>query len=312
MFDHIIVPLDGSPLAESALPDALALADATGASVTLLQVVPPSHQMLDYNLRYDAAAESEQLDRAGDALEVRARSLSSPGRCVRSYVTVGDAAEEIVRYAERVGGQCIVMATHGWGGVLHWAFGSVARKVLTTARVPTLVIRPQGVPEHPDRPATIRTILVPQDGSERAEAAIPVARELAQKLHARLTLARIVPVLTEMFVGSPYTPLMRSTYTDEAMGAARTAARAHLDVLARGLRSDGIAVETIVNDGSPVDRLLNLLNEQPRDLVVMSTHGRTGISRWVMGSVAERLVEASHTPVFIVRAGDAVAGDQKA
>src|SRR3954469_19903983 len=85
MFEHIVVPLDGSPLAESVLSSALALADATGAAVTLLQVVPPSREMLDYNLRYDATSEAEALERAGDALDERAKSLNTRGRCVRSY-----------------------------------------------------------------------------------------------------------------------------------------------------------------------------------------------------------------------------------
>ncbi len=119
MFSGITVPLDGSPLAESALPYALALADAMGMPMTLVHVVPRGYHALDYQLRYDAADEATLLARASDTLEARAQSLRAETRRVETYVVAGDAAEEIVRFAERSAGRCIVMATHGWGGVLH-------------------------------------------------------------------------------------------------------------------------------------------------------------------------------------------------
>ncbi|HEY8292325.1 MAG TPA: universal stress protein, partial [Thermomicrobiales bacterium] len=155
MFSSITVPLDGSPLAESALPYALALGDAMRVPVTLMHVVSLPKLSLDYQLRYDATEEATLLARADNTLEARAQSLRGGGRRVDRYAAAGDAAEEIVRYAERSDGRCIVMATHGAGGMLHWAFGSVARKVLTTATVPTLIVRPRASPERPGEPATI-------------------------------------------------------------------------------------------------------------------------------------------------------------
>ena len=302
MFSGITVPLDGSSLAESALPYALALADAMGMPVTLVHAVPLPKLSLDYQLRYDASDEATLLARAGDALEARARSLRGGGRRVASYVVAGDAAEEIVRYAERSDGRCIVMATHGWGGVLHWAFGSTARKVITSATVPTLVVRPGAVPERPEEAATIRTILVPLDGSDLARGAIPIVKELAKPLGAAVTLARIVPMPTGMSMASPYTPMMTQPYFDETIAAQRAVAAAALDTIVGELRGAGIVATAVVQVGSPANRLLDLLGEETFDLVVLSSHGRTGIKRWALGSVAERLIESSHTPVLIVRA----------
>ncbi len=302
MFSGITVPLDGSPLAESALPYALALADAMGMPMTLVHVVPRGYHALDYALRYDAAGEAAALAQAGRELEARASALIGHERPVDTYVAVGDAAEEILRHAERSADRCIVMATHGAGGVLHWAFGSVARKVITGATVPTLVVRPRAVPERPEEPAPIKNILVPLDGSDLAREALTLAKTIARPLRATVTLARIVPIPTVMYMASPYTPMMTQPYFDEAIAAQREAAVADLDAIVGDLRTAGITATAVVQSGSPANQLLDLLADGHYDLVVMSSHGQTGIKRWALGSVAERLVEASHTPVLIVRA----------
>lgn len=188
------------------------------------------------------------------------------------------------------------------GVVLHWAFGSVARKVLTSATVPTLVVRPRAVSERPEQPATIRNILVPLDGSDLAREALTLVKTFAKSLGAAVTLVRIVPIPSGMYIASPYTPMMTQPYFDETIAVQREAAVAELDVIAGDLRAAGIAATSVVQAGSPANQLLDLLADGRYDLVVMSSHGRTGVKRWVLGSVAERLVEASHTPVLIVRA----------
>ncbi|MDQ6834427.1 MAG: universal stress protein [Chloroflexota bacterium] len=302
MSSRIIVPLDGSPLAESALPYALALASATGTTVTLMQVVPSSHLMRDYYVRYDASMEAEQAATAGAALEARARSLSSATLPINAYIAVGDAAEEIVRYAERGGETYIVMATHGRGGVLHWAFGSVARKVLTAATVPTLIVRSETEPERPAQAVTIRNLLVPLDGSTLAEKAVPLARDLARTLGAQVTLVRVVPFLTSL-IASPYEPMLAMN-DDGAMEEMRMSAREYLTKINQTFIAAGVTSDMVVKQGGAPIALLELLDTKKYDLVVMSTHGRTGAKRWVLGSVAERLVEASHTPVMLVRVSD--------
>jgi nucleotide-binding universal stress UspA family protein len=301
MFTHILVPLDGSPRAASALPYALALASVMDASLTLISVVPPTQMLPDYYIPYDAAMEAAQLAAAGDALDTLARSIRTQGARVTTVITVGGAADQILRYAEDNAVDAIIMASHGRGGAFHWAFGSVARKVITGATVPTLVVRAKDAPEHAETPAPIRSILVPLDGSALAEAVLPLVTDLARSCGASVTFARVVPFPGGIYMASPYAPLVASDTFDHAMEEARAAARVYLDATAERLRSAGITVEAVVHDGEPASRLLSLMDEDRYDLVVAATHGRTGIGRWVMGSVAERLIESSHTPVMLIR-----------
>jgi nucleotide-binding universal stress UspA family protein len=301
MFNHILVPLDGSPLAASALPYALSLAAASDASLTLLTVVQPMQLISDTYIPYDASLEATQLAAAGAALDVTADALRHAGARVMTGVTVGSAADQILRYGEENGIDGIVMATHGRGGAFHWAFGSVARKVLTAATVPTLIVRAREVNPQPYAAAPCRRILVPLDGSERAEAVLPLVTDLAKRCSATVTLARIVPFPGGIYFGSPYAPMVAAETFDDQMAKDREAAKIHLRTVAERMGAAGIAVETVTQDGDAVSRLLSLLDKQSFDLVVMATHGRTGIARFVMGSVAERMIEASETPVLLVR-----------
>jgi nucleotide-binding universal stress UspA family protein len=301
MFNRILVPLDGSQLAEGALPYALSLAAALDASLTLLTVVQPMQLISDYYIPYDASLEAEQLAAAGAALDETADSLRHAGARVMTAVAVGYAASEILHYTEENGIDGIVMATHGRGGAFHWAFGSVARKVLTAATVPTLVVRAQEAPTHPETAATIGRILVPLDGSERAESVLPLVMDLARSSGASVTLARIVQFPGGIYFASPYAPMVAAETFDQSMAETREAAKAYLHAAADRFRAAGIGAETVMQDGDAAGRLLRLLDAQPFDLVVMATHGRTGIPRFVLGSVAERMIEASHTPVLLVR-----------
>jgi nucleotide-binding universal stress UspA family protein len=301
MFNRLLVPLDGSQLAQSALPYALALAGASDAAITLLTVVQPMQLISEYSVRYDASLEAEQIASAFVALDTTAGVLRRAGARVTTAVTVGSAADQILRYVEENDADCIVMATYGRGGAFHWAFGSVARKVLTAASVPTLVVRAKDVNPQPYAAARFRRILVPLDGSERAEAALPLVTQLAQQYRATVTLARIVPFPGGVYFASPYAPMVATETFDEEMAAERDGAKAWLQTVADRMRAAGIAVETVTQDGDAASRLLGLLDRQPFDLVVMATHGRTGIARFVMGSVAERMIEASETPVLLVR-----------
>lgn len=291
MFARIIVPLDGSALAASALPYALRLADATGASLSLVRVVTPLHVVWDDDVVYDAATEAEGLVRAGGALDSLAERLRAPGRRVEIYAAVGDPADEILRYTERTYGDLIVMATHGRGGIARWAIGSVARKVLMDAPAPTLIVRPEDGPAQPEEPAAIRRILVPLDGSTSAETVVPPARDVAHSLGARVTLARVVTLPTVAFAAAPDTLTAPRPYpADTAAGKGRAAS---------------LADTTIALDSGPADVLLDLLNDGGYDLVVISTHGWAGPKRQALGGVSERLIASSRTPVLLLRAADA-------
>lgn len=299
MFNRIIVPLDGSALGQAALPLALALADATHDALDLVQIAPPLHAMWDYYLRYDTALDADRQDRAREAVDSLAARLRTPSRQIEAHVLGGDPAEEIVGYAAWTGPGLIALSTHGHGGIAHWAFGSVARKVLTAATVPTLIVRPRHPPEVPERATSIRTILVPLDGSHRAAVALPLVQELAHVLGAHVLLARVVPPATPAFTAmADGTPL---PHADAAQAHERTAAETYLQRISDGLKFGGIPTDSVMPSGNVAAALLSLLQDEAYDLVVMTTHGRTGVTRWALGSIAERLVEASHTPILMLR-----------
>ena len=300
MFTRIVIPLDGSALAQAALPYALTLADIGHGSLTLLQAVPPLHVTWDYNIPYDAAIEAARLASAEGTLDTLAQRLRAAPRRIETQVTVGDPAGEILAYTERMEQDLIVMATHGYGGIAHWAFGSVARKVLTAATVPTLIVRPKQAPAHPEQPVPIRNILVPLDGSGHAEAVLPLVRDLAPALGAQVTLVRVVTTPPPAFVVVPDVALPPA-YLRSALGEARERVEADLQQVSADLGTAGVTVISLMPTGQAAAELLDLLREGAYDLVAMTTHGRTGIKRWTMGSVAERLVEASHTPVLLLR-----------
>jgi len=235
----------------------------------------------------------------------RSRSDWAPHRGgLRHRRRWADPAGEILAYTERMEQDLIVMATHGYGGIAHWAFGSVARKVLTAATVPTLIVRPKQAPAHPEQPAPIRNILVPLDGSRLAEAVLPLVRDLAPALGAQVTLVRVVTTLPPAFVVVPDVA-SSPAYLRAALGEARENVEAYLQQVSADLATAGVTVISLMPAGQAAAELLDLLRDGAYDLVAMTTHGRTGIKRWTMGSVTERLVEASHTPVLLLRSPDA-------
>lgn len=291
MFTRIIVPLDGSALAEAALPYALGLADATGASLSLVSVLTPLHIVWDRDDIYDAATEAEKMTLSGGALGDLAARLRGPGRSVTARAIVGNPADEILRSIGRTGGDLIVMTTHGRGGIAYGAFGSVARKVLTAAMAPIVIVRPEGAPARPEEPAAIRRILVPLDGTRMAETAVPPARDVARALGARVTLARTLTLPPVALFPAPDAPTIPPYYGDNAIAGSREKATVYPTPAGAG-------------PSAPAETLLDLLNEGGYDLVVMSTQGRMGLQRWAPESVAERLIESSHTPMLLLRSTD--------
>jgi nucleotide-binding universal stress UspA family protein len=288
MLQHILVGLDGSPLAESILPYVNILAKSLGAEVTLLHVVQLSEEMqrdkparlLQSTIRYGETQARDYLTRV-------AQRLTEGGIKVRNQVVSGDAAAELVRSAEQAGIELIALATHGRSGLKRWVYGSVAEKVLHTTHTPLLLIRP--TEEQATALQELTQIVVPLDGSPLAEAALPVAEWLAARLQVPLVLVRVVAVL--VLESSP-----------QLLESLQEAAEGYLHQLATRMRDMGISVHTEAPVGLSADKIVGYTHEHPGSLVVMTSHGRTGLAGLVLGSVARRVVQLGHTPTLIVRA----------
>jgi len=278
MTGTVVVPLDGSTLAEEAIPLAQAIAERTGSILHLLEVVPA-----------DSSASLQEEARA--YLRSQARRIDDR---VQISIHVGDPAEQIIDGAAELLDPTVVMTTHGRSGIRRWAFGSVAERVVHGAATPVLLIR-SGL----ERPAVIDAILVPLDGTAYSEAALPYATDLAQAFDAVLHIARVVETTRLYARLTPQTPGAAEAIAEVVTGLVREA-RAYVERRVAGLREQGVRAEPHLLEGYAADALIGLEREGVTDLTVMATRARTGLSRVVFGSVAEQLLKLGTTPVMMV------------
>jgi nucleotide-binding universal stress UspA family protein len=276
MLTQILVPLDGSPLADRALPYAVALGRATGARLTLLHVT--------------ATSEAEE---AAAALDARAEQVRAGGVIVDARVYLiadGQVADAILRVAREDAADLIVMSTHGRSGIGRWIYGSVADRVLGLAQTPVLLVPAGCTHTWPtDRPLRV---LVPLDGSALADEALHWAVALADVLKADLHLLQAVEpptyLTTEGVMLSDPEPLLAE-------------ARRYLEGVAETLRRPERRVSFEAVSGWPAQEIAAVARQAGVDLIVMATHGRTGLARLVLGSVATGTVQRATVPVLLVR-----------
>ena len=294
MFQRIMVALDGSSRAEGVLPYAVLLAGAYQAQLCLVSVVDPGtleggpeHQ--DYLSQLAERAGSD----AGKYLAPVAQRLRNQQRSVQEQVVTGRPGETLTAHAEEAGADLIAMSTHGHSGVGRWLFGSVTDQVLHLTRTPMLVIRPPARPAAED--PKLKTLVVPLDGSSLAEVVLPHARDLARRLGLRVILIRVLQ--TSVFApGQDIAPIPEEVLTDVEAGA-----EAYLAGVGQQFAGDGVAYETRVLRGPVAATLVDFARAEPNNLVAISTHGRSGVGRAVLGSVADRLIRAGGDAVFVVR-----------
>ena len=287
MFNKILVPLDGSKLAEQVLPYAQMLAGACSASVTLLRVTEP-----------DARMPFTANQSASDYLKYTASNLKPV--TVDTMEKIGKPAEVIVDFAKADAGCLIVMATHGVTGPRRWLLGSVASKVVQTAVNPILLIR---ATEDAARlgPFALRRVIVPLDGSGLAERVLPYARMLASKLNLDMQLVRTYSLPADAYVVADGVIAQGPAQYRQTLHAE---CEQYLDGKVESLRADGFStVSATVIEGDAASEIVDLAAGPPQSLIAMSTHGRSGVGRWVLGSVAERVVQHSLSPVLLIRAG---------
>jgi nucleotide-binding universal stress UspA family protein len=297
---RVLVPLDGSFFAEQALPFAQAIAGPE-TELILLEVAPPAEPVRRFFGAVLITTEEIRQSYKEDietALETARRAWLGERRRVRIETAVGDAAEEILRVAEGESVDLIVMASHGRGAVGRWVIGSVADRVARTALIPVMVVRPRG--ETPTEPGTceILRLIVPLDGSELAEQALPFVERLAASLHVPVLLVMVTDVVHDLARAAARAMPHRQEVYDDLLDNARRNANDHLDGTASRLQRSGLEVSAQVLDGEAADAIAN--RADPTDVIVMTSHGRGGLRCWLIGSVAEKLVREGPVPVILV------------
>jgi nucleotide-binding universal stress UspA family protein len=293
MYRRILVPLDGSVLAEQVLPLAKDFAARFKAAIALFQAVSPIRRPQRAGAEVYQAGEQLELLRgqAREYLETIRKDFTAASIAATSEVRTAAPAAAILEYAESEGMDLIAMATHGRTGVGRWVYGSVADKVLHGARVPLLLVR---VSDEPPAPRPLTRILVPLDGSALAENALEPARQVAAAFDADLLLLR---VWNFPFVGYE----VPVSVLDEWERDERAAAQDYLTLVTDQLQAQGLRGRGETQGGAVAEAILAVAQNADASMIVMCTHGRSGVGRWVMGSVADRVLRAAPMPVLLVR-----------
>jgi nucleotide-binding universal stress UspA family protein len=300
MYTRILVPLDGSTTAEKALPYARLVSLRLRVPVELLAIV----DVVEIGLRLSSdkghllnSVIESTMRRSEQYLKKVAESFS--GVEVRCTVEKGVAEEVIIDQAAADQGTLISMAAHGRSGMDRWLLGSVAEKVLRGASNPVLMCRP---PEgrKADGDAFVRSLIVPLDGSELAEAVLPSVVELAKQLDAEVILFRAysIPYSAVVPTDGYYPPI-----DYELIDNFREEAVSYLEKKAEALKQLGLKkVLPVAKEGFAADHIIALARQTPNSLIAMCTHGRSGIKRWILGSVTETVLRHSGDPILVIRA----------
>jgi nucleotide-binding universal stress UspA family protein len=295
-FRRILVPLDGSRLAEVVLPLAVRLADACGATISLLHVIEKGAPSRVHGERHLTTATE-----AGTYLTQVAQRLAGPERRIEYHtheVPVGDVPKSIASHAEEDESNLIVLSTHGEGGLRDALWGSIAQQVLQRSARPVLLARAHAA----DQPSAFepRTLMVPLDATAASEEALPAATALARCLEAQLRLV-IVVATTETVSGEqiPTATFLPST-TRALLDVQEKQALSYLERLAQDIRSSGIPAIAEVRRGETVAQLATDAGEHGDGLVVVATHGRAGLQAIWTSSVAARLLKRTRAPILLV------------
>lgn len=300
MTTRILVPLDGSAVAEEALAHAAAVAKVFGAPIVLARV-PESTlvPVMSAGVWITRVIETEEAHaEAEDYLKAIASRPELQGLAVERRMPeypVVDALLDLID-SERI--DLVVMTTHGRSGPARWVMGSVAERVVHGAKVATYIVRSRR--RAPDPGPDFSRIVVPLDGSALSELALAPAERLAASVGGTLHLVR-VPVVPGYLTVLPET----AGWIPEQLRTSAIKAEAYLAEKAGGIMERGVAVETDVEtvvEGTVAEGIIDAAHEHRAGLIIMSSHGRTGFDRWLLGSVADRVLRGAECATWIVRA----------
>lgn len=302
MFLKILVPLDGSGLAECVLPHVEALANGhAGAEITFLYAVPPL-DVLMVSAAYQKKIESDAKTAAGHYLKKLAarpkfKNLAS------GKVLVGKPAETIIAYSARNKADLIVMATHGRSGAGRWFYGSVAEKVLHGSKIPLLLVKAAACKM--DYGHKRLKVMVPLDGSKLAESVLPQIKALALQLPGNkleIVLTRVCEIFAPPITYPPPMSMSWEEYLGYETARCKEICRGYLAGVRKKLAGHTFRTRIAVPEGNPAEELIKYASGNSVDLIVMSTHGRSGVSQWAFGSIAEKVLKGADSPILLIRA----------
>jgi nucleotide-binding universal stress UspA family protein len=296
MLNHILVPLDGSSLAECVLPHTVALAQTFDARVTLLQVLS-GPRTTDHTQSVDPLGWHIRKAESGSYLDGLVPRLQQAGVQTEKVLLEGRAAERITEFAHDQDASLIILSSHGRSGLSGWNISGVVQKIILRACMPLMIVRAYQSVTDDLAGLRYRRILVALDGSQRAECVLPLTTSLAQFHESKLMLAHVVnrpeiprrAPLTQSEIElaeklTEFNRLEAISYLEQLQARSSVDTQIHLEV------SDNVAAT-----------LHTLVNQEDIDLVVLSAHGYSGGTRWPYGSVALNFIAYGVTPLLIIQ-----------
>lgn len=302
VYRKMLVPLDGSKLAEETFPYAQELAARLNLDLHFLHVSNPieTHLLSMSQMYVDGIAESvrKQIQKIQTTFVKRetVRSIK-----VRGKVVTGSPADEILKYAEKNKIDIIMMATQGASGIRRWALGSVTYKVLHTSNLPIWIVRSGISPKTTYDKWPQRTILVPLDGSELSESAIPHAEELAKQQGSGLVEVVLLRVCESPSITADYPFPDWKEHVKRQTDWLKQESHRYLTSLEKRLKDTGIKVQSQVMMGKASDEIIKYTSKKPYTVIVMTTRGHSGLSKWAFGHVTESILYEGNTPLLVIK-----------
>jgi nucleotide-binding universal stress UspA family protein len=293
---RILVPLDGSKLAESVLPMVVSLAKCTSASAMLLHIIedrPPRTVHGEPHL--GTVPEAQQY-----LAELASRLLPDiPVEHHVHEVEENDVAQSVAAHAQELDADLIVLCTHGRSGPRRVVWGSIAQQVLRKARVPVLIVRSDmSVPED------LRLLLLALDGTPDAEASLPITLELATTCGAHIEVVRVVPTAGTVAGDEAAVARLVPVATEAALNLEAANSASYLaDVLSR-ISAAGATASPQILRGDPTQMVAEAARKSDASLIVLATHGRSGLGTLWTGSVGAGLLSTADRPLLLVRIPD--------
>ena len=293
----IAVALDGSDFAERALPAAAALSRLFGATLTLISVLPARGAL---RVLPKGRSTGDPLE-AGQAeteayLSRLAGQYRGQGANAEYYVAAGPVAQAIEVLTRELNADLLIMSTHGRSGISRFMLGSNASAVIQLLRQPVLLLRPQALARG-DLPE-VRRVLVTLDGSSFAERVLPWVQRVSEATGAQVLLLAVPEVPEPSLYGA------MAGAVDELRERAEANTQRYLERIAAQLEEAGMPVQTLVEGSRPATAILDVAEREQVDLIMLATHGRGGMERLMLGSVADRVVHHSRCPILLVPARD--------
>lgn len=297
MIQHILVPLDGSELAECVLPHLMAIAPSTSARVTLIHVLERNLSRNGSTLPFDLLGWHMQKQEAQSYLDRITERLQKLDLPVEQVTLEGNPAEMLIEFARNNDVDLVLLSSHGRTGLSEWNVSSVVQKILLRAYKSILLVRAYTSP-----PAEVhyKRLFLALDGSTRAEYILPFAMSLAQAHQSNVVLGMVIqtPQTIQRFPLSEEETVWLQQFTEKNQNEATR----YLDQLATQLRLKSVSSEVkIVVSENALGAVYDMAEESDTDLIMIAAHGYSGERRWPYGSIAASLIAYGHSPLMILQ-----------